>query len=665
MLKVFAVTSHPVVFCLWAFCTGFLSLGVWCAINLLYHVRLARSTGLPFVILPFSLLGAPWQLLQSIVVPVVKSLPERLTRSWLPFLLFNEFWHNGYEPFERLKADTFLAVSPGGLILYTCDPDVNVQLFRDANFGKPTELLSILNVYGPTITGADGPESRLYRRVAGPFFSEDTLRRVFAQSAAGAKVLLAALVRPGAYRQLRTLSARLSLNTLNQVAFGHQTDSDLARALAFQDNIPDGKTLSYSQALHGLVEALGTIFLTPRWLLRLSPFRSHRHAAMCYSELGSYIDQLKRARESTLSEKKSAHGTPSSSSSPSSSPSPSQDLLDLLIQAGASSPSTDKKATTTTTAVTPALTDAQVTGQIFLFMFAGHEANANLLAAIILLLACHPPVQATLQRDLDRLLPGDDDWSCDAHHHAALMRSTAGAVVHEALRLFTVLPVLPKRVLPPPPLSPGSDSGDGSWAHITVDGRRHPLPPGTVALVNTSATHRHPKYWPQRRRPATAAAAAAAAGDRGKRDSWSDVTGDPRQRPYAVVDFDPARWTDAIGDGGDDDGGGGGEGSAGAGGGFLRPRAGTFVPFSEGARGCLGRRFALAEACAAVATLFRSHSVELVTGGDRRDGEGEKEEEAWLEARRRAALALSEGTRFTTSLRVGEGVPIRFVPRTK
>ncbi|KAI0487358.1 cytochrome P450 [Xylaria cf. heliscus] len=426
MFEVFVVMSQPVAFCLWIFCTGTLSLWLWSAISLIHHVHLARTTRLPFLILPCSLLGAPWRMAQFIMIPIVKSLPERLTRNWLPFLLINELWHNGYEPFERLGTDTFLAVSPGGLILYTCDPDVNVQLFRDGNSGKPVELISILNVHGPTITGTDGPESRLYRKIAAPFFSESTLRRVFTQSTSGAKLLLAALMRPDAHLQLRTLSASLSLNTLCQINFGDQTDSDLVQALAFQDNIPDGKTLSYSQALHGLIKSLGMIFRTPHWILRLSPFRSHRHAVACYSELESYMSQLKQARQGTLS-KTSVHEPPLH-----------EDLLDLLIQSGVSSQ--DQAITV--------LTNGQVIGQLFLFMFAG-----------------------------------------------------------------------------------------------------------------------------------------------------------------------------------------------------------------EGSRGCLGRRFGLVQICAVVATLFKTHSVELVTNREHGD------EEAWLEARRRAALALSEGTRFDTSLRAVKNVPIRFIER--
>ncbi|GAW24954.1 hypothetical protein ANO14919_145510 [Xylariales sp. No.14919] len=599
--------SQPTAFCLWILCTGILSLASWSVISLIHHVRLAQTTCLPFVILPCSLLGAPWQMAQFIVVPVLKSLPARLTRNWLPFLLFNEFWHNGYEPFERLGADTFLTASPGGLILYTCDADVNVQLFRDGNFGKPVELMSILNIYGPTITGTDGPESRLYRKIAGPFFSESTLRRVFAQSAGGAKILIAALMRSDAHLQLQTLSARLSLNTLCQIAFNYQTDSDLVRGLAFQDSIPDGKTLSYSQALHGLLKRMGVIFVVPHWMLRMSPFRSHRHAVACYSELGSYMDQLKRARQITIS-KTPVHG-----------PSSDEDLLDLLIQAGVSSKDQP----------TPLLTNRQVIGQIFLFMFAGHEANANLLVSIILILSCHPDIQNAMQRDLDYLL-GDtvpEAWSYDKNY-SELMHSTVGAVINEALRLFTVIPVLPKCV-----------PTDGPWLSITVKGQPHPLPPGTIALSNTSATHRHPKYWPDR----------IAGMAQRQRSSWSDIRNDARQRPYAAADFDPLRWLDA---GSTDE-----TTTQSATANFLKPRAGSFIPFSEGSRGCLGRRFGLVQVCASVATLFKTHSVELVTDW------GDGDEDAWLKARRCAALALSEGTRFDTSLRSVRDVPIRFIER--
>ncbi|KAI1744792.1 hypothetical protein F4680DRAFT_405970 [Xylaria scruposa] len=119
MFEVVIFRSQPVALCLYILCAGLLLLGFWSAIGLIHHVRIARTTRLPFVILPLSLIGAPWQLAQFIIIPVLKSLPGRLTRSWLPYLLFNEFSHNDYGLFEKLGTETFLAVSPGELILYT------------------------------------------------------------------------------------------------------------------------------------------------------------------------------------------------------------------------------------------------------------------------------------------------------------------------------------------------------------------------------------------------------------------------------------------------------------------------------------------------------------------------------------------------------------------
>lgn len=44
---------------------------------------------------------------------------------------------------------------------------------------------------------------------------------------------------------------------------------------------------------------------------------------------------------------------------------------------------------------------------------------------------------------------------------------------------------------------------------------------------------------------------------------------------------------------------------------LFNPPRGAFIPFSDGPRGCLGRRFAMAEIVAVVATFFRDYSVEL------------------------------------------------------
>lgn len=151
---------------------------IWCLASLKINLSRARATGLPCVVVPCSLLGVPWLLSQALLLPLLTAVPESWTEKWLPLLIFNDGWHNGYEPFRHAGADTFLAVSPGSIILYTCEADVSSQLFRDNRLGKPAHLMQILNMFGPTITSTDGAESRLYRRITAPFFSEATMRNV-------------------------------------------------------------------------------------------------------------------------------------------------------------------------------------------------------------------------------------------------------------------------------------------------------------------------------------------------------------------------------------------------------------------------------------------------------------------------------------------------------
>jgi len=239
----------------------------WCLATLITNLSRARATALTYVILPCSLLGAPWLLSQSLLLPILRALPHSWTANWLPLLIFNDGWHNGYEPFKHVGADTFLAVSPGGIILYTCDADVSSQLFRDSRFGKPAHLMQVLNIFGPTITGTDGAESRLYRRITAPFFNEATLRQVFEHSVQGGQELRLVLNQRSAHRRLRTLTARLSLHLLNRVCNQNQTNEDLVQALRFEEQLPGTHRMSYSDAVHTLLDHYQTVFLFPPGLL--------------------------------------------------------------------------------------------------------------------------------------------------------------------------------------------------------------------------------------------------------------------------------------------------------------------------------------------------------------------------------------------------------------
>ena len=270
----------------------------------------------------------------------------------------------------------------------------------------------------------------------------------------------------------------------------------------------------------------------------------------------------------------------------------------------------------------PAMPLPAVIGNMFIFMFAGHEANANTLMFILLLLACHPSIQKHLQQDIDEALSNTtstgQQWSYKSIY-PALTDNMVGAVINETFRVASVLPFLPK-IIP-----------KGSPQSINIAGRTHVLPPNTLIVVNTSATHQHPKHWPQppnSQLPAGVSNPVASFNPRywlGPRDAYEQGSYQPR--------------------------------------GFLHPRLGTFIPFSDGSRGCLGKKFALVELSALLVRIFSEYSVELAVDVDEHKSSKANLKERWAKARANAEYQLSAGVEFDVSLRFQGTVPTNFVRR--
>lgn len=62
----------------------------WCLASLTATMSRARATGLPYLVVPCYLLGAPWLLTQPLLLPLLSALPESWTAKWLPLLVFND-----------------------------------------------------------------------------------------------------------------------------------------------------------------------------------------------------------------------------------------------------------------------------------------------------------------------------------------------------------------------------------------------------------------------------------------------------------------------------------------------------------------------------------------------------------------------------------------------
>jgi cytochrome P450 len=83
-----------------------------------------------------------------------------------------------------------------------------------------------------------------------------------------------------------------------------------------------------------------------------------------------------------------------------------------------------------------------------------------------------------------------------------------------------------------------------------------------------------------------------------------------------------------------------------------KPHRGAFIPFSDGMRACVGRKFAQAEFVAALVVIFRKYRVTPAT----------LEGESIQDAKKRTERALQESSTFLT-LSLTEKVPLRFEQR--
>jgi cytochrome P450 len=234
---------------------------------------------------------------------------------------------------------------------------------------------------------------------------------------------------------------------------------------------------------------------------------------------------------------------------------------------------------------TSGLTEAEIFGNSFIMILAGHETTANIIHFAIMELAMNPSSQRRVQEEVDSIFGGSapNDWDYESCINTCL-GGMLGAVLNETLRLMSPVVNIPKSV------RPDRDQ------NIVVDGRKVILPKGSLININTVAVHRNPKYWPSL--------------------GVSKIS----DRPDDLDDFIPERWlvkghskeseeAETLEEPEEENFGGfTGTDTARQ---LFCPARSAFVPFSYGPRSCLGRRLAQIEVVAVLAVIFQQYSIEL------------------------------------------------------
>lgn len=124
--------------------------------------------------------------------------------------------------------------------------------------------MDLLNIFGPTMTGAENIEAHHYRKITAPFFNENSMQNVWTRSLGGGEALQKALVKSQRFGPVepRPFLARLSLFLLNSVCF--ESDLDCVEEVEGRSPVPSGHALGYSQALHTMLDYIKIVYAIPK-----------------------------------------------------------------------------------------------------------------------------------------------------------------------------------------------------------------------------------------------------------------------------------------------------------------------------------------------------------------------------------------------------------------
>ena len=519
-----------------------------------------------------------------------------------------------------------MLVSPGALQLLVADADAISQMTTRRNdFPKPTEIYTSVDLFGKNVVSTEGAYWRHHRKIASPPFTERSNVLVWQESLHQGASMMAELMggnteSSGPLTSIASEAMRLSLHVISRAGFGVRLEwphEEVKREL------PPGHTLSYKDSISHLLENIVVVMLTPRAILKYSPLKLHKVAYEAFTEWGKYMREMYDSKRDEVKAGQTREGL---------------DLMGALMKGAGITAESMNDVEKEGGKPKQLLTDDEILGNAFVFILAGHETAANTIHFSLLFLAMHWSSQKRLQDDLDEIL-GDKpikEWDYDEDMNR-LFGSMCGAVMNEELRLIPPVVGIPKRTL------------KGHPQGLQFNGQHVTVPGNTYISLDTVSTHTNPKYWPH--------------------TSAEDL-----------LEFRPERWlldptkghsntddnTYAEEEGMDFDGPDKRPDTAAS---LFRPPRGAYIPFSEGFRSCLGRRFAQVEILAVLAVIFKHYSVELDLGEYMSDEDIAKATEedvrgAWDKADANARHLLKTGmmTIITIQMRTGK-VPMRFVKR--
>ncbi|CAN9187690.1 unnamed protein product [Alternaria alternata] len=561
-------------------------------------------------------------------------VPEPLRGMWMDILHPEWGYMSGHEPFKKMGMDVFIVASPTRNTVYVADAEaVNQITSRRNDFPKPLEMYGSLDIYGKNLVSTEGSDWRAHRKLVAPSFGDKNNQLVFNETIHHATSMLDLWAGPDGKGNLTV--ADPSVAAMNfalyvisgagfdvRVVWPHEEGKKPKTKKGGEDSIfvgseaPPGHTMNYREALSELLHNIMWTQIMPiKWLSR-SPVKVHRTVGEAVGEWGKYMNEIYEKKKTQV---ESGDDTKEG-----------MDLFDALIRG---SGITKKEGST--------ITKSDLLGNAFVVMLAGHETTANTLHFSMIFLAMNWASQKRLQEDIDKIFAGKpmDEWKFEEHFQP-LFGGMAAAVMNETLRILQPIVNIPKSTAP------------GQPRPLNVGGQQYMIP-GDTHIFLSAAIHRNPKYWP-------------APSDGSNKDGIPDV--DCFRPERWLVDTKPDNDFVDINYDDEDLRGPSGEDTSAQ---LFKPVKGSYIPFSDGFRSCIGRRFAQVEILAVLAAIFSQYSVELAVDDFASDEEvermpkgGKERRELYRKAEDRAQDFLKNKVASIVTLQLrGVSIPIRLMKR--
>ncbi|KAJ7158318.1 cytochrome P450 [Mycena crocata] len=375
------------------------------------------------------------------------------TTSWTTGYTWH--WIRRFQSYARGETINLIPIISGIPGLWTSNIDVARQVTaggHKTSFIKPESASGAFLLWGMSLAAADGQIWRKHRRVVGPAFGTELYKLVWKQTAQAYRDMVET---EGWTAQdvvdvpvIQKLTLKVAFLVISTCGFGFQATWDTPTKSR------DGE-MSVQEALSVVTETHLLMLTTPEWVLHL-PIPRFRTARMARDRLVGFMQDQVTERKAEVA----AGGETRA------------DAFTLLIKANQDESSKYQ------------LDDTELIGNVFLFMFAGHETTAHTLAATLGFMAIHDEIQEEVLEQIISVVGTDRDPQYEDYSKLDKVL----AVFYEAARMFPAGHVLIREATEDTVLKVPNPVGEEGSKTI-------PIPKGTQVTVDMIGVQYNPRYF--------------------------------------------------------------------------------------------------------------------------------------------------------------------------